>query len=207
MVTGLRERRKQQTRQAISDIATGLFVARGYDEVTISEVAAAAGVAKMTVTNYFPRKEDLVFDRAGAIIGHLAGVVAGRRSGESVLAAIRRDYAESVARADVTLGLASPEFARMTTGSPALVSRGLEMLHHRELALASAISADTGADDVTAQLAAAQLASVHRVLYAEGVRRSLAGESRESICAFLGAAASRAFDALEPALGSFGIRD
>ena len=64
MTSGLRERRKQETRQAISDIATRLFVAHGFDEVTISQVADAAGVAKMTVTNYFPRKEDLVFDRA-----------------------------------------------------------------------------------------------------------------------------------------------
>jgi AcrR family transcriptional regulator len=206
MTTGLRERRKQQTRQAISDIATRLFATRGYDEVTISQVADAAGVAKMTVTNYFPRKEDLVFDRAEPIIGHLAKVVAERQGGESMLAAIRRDYAESAARADVTLGLASPAFARMITSSPALASRGLEMLYQRELALAAAISADTGADDVTAQLTAAQLASVHRVLYAEGMRRSLAGHSRESICAYLAAAADRAFDQLEPSLGAFGVR-
>jgi AcrR family transcriptional regulator len=59
VASGLRERRKQETRQAISDIATRLFVAHGFDEVTISQVADAAGVAKMTVTNYFPRKEDL----------------------------------------------------------------------------------------------------------------------------------------------------
>ena len=66
MAPGLRERRKQETRQAISDIATQLFADRGFDEVTIAQVADAAGVAKMTVTNYFPRKEDLVFDRAEA---------------------------------------------------------------------------------------------------------------------------------------------
>ena len=93
MTTGLRERRKQETRRLVSDIATHLFVARGFDEVTISQVAEAAGVAKMTVTNYFPRKEDLVFDRAEAVIGHLAGVVAARAPGESMLTAVRRDYA------------------------------------------------------------------------------------------------------------------
>ena len=206
MATGLRERRKQETRQAISDIATRLFVTRGYDEVTISQVAGAAGVAKMTVTNYFPRKEDLVFDRAEGIIGHLADVVASRARGESMLGAIRRDYAAAVARADVTVGLATPEFARMVTGSPALVSRGLEMLYARELALAAAIAADTGADSVTAHLVAAQLAAVHRVLYAEAMQRSLAGESRASICDYLAGASARAFDLLEPALGSFGVR-
>ncbi len=65
----------------------------------------------MTVTNYFPRKEDLVFARAEAVIRSLADVVASRAPGESLLAAIRRDYAERVARADVTIGLSSPEFA------------------------------------------------------------------------------------------------
>ena len=63
MGSGLRERRKQETRQAISDIATLMFVDRGFDEVTIAAIADAAGVSKMTVTNHFPRKEDLVFDR------------------------------------------------------------------------------------------------------------------------------------------------
>ena len=105
MSTGLRERRKQETRQVISDVATEMFVARGFDEVTIAQVADAAGVAKMTVTNYFPRKEDLVFDRAEGIVRSLADVFAARAPGESLLAAVRRDYAERIARFDPTLGL------------------------------------------------------------------------------------------------------
>src|SRR6185437_7072503 len=99
---GLRERRKQETRQAISDIATQMFADHGFEDVTIAQVADAAGVAEMTVTNYFPRKEDLVFDRADAVIRHLADVIAARAPGESMLAAVRRDYAEAIARADVT---------------------------------------------------------------------------------------------------------
>jgi AcrR family transcriptional regulator len=206
MTTGLRERRKRATRGAISDVATRMFVARGFDEVTIADVAAAAGVAKMTVTNYFPRKEDLVFDRAEAIIRSLADVIAARAPGESLLAAIRRDYAERVARADVTIGLSSPEFARMIENSPVLASRGLEMLYERERALGDAIAAETGADDLQQRTAAALLSSVHRVLYAEGARRSVAGEPRAQICAALGAAAGRAFGLLEPALGGYLVR-
>ena len=91
MTTGLRERRKQGARQAISGIAMEMFAARGFDEVTISQVADAAGVSKMTVTNYFPRKEDLVFDRAEGVVRSLAGVFATRAAGESLLAAIRRE--------------------------------------------------------------------------------------------------------------------
>src|SRR5690348_18418794 len=104
-----------------------MFADRGFDEVTIAQVADAAGVAKMTVTNYFPRKEDLVFDRAEAVIRHLADVIAARAPGESMLAAIRRDYAGAVARADVTLGLSSSAFARMILSSPALIGRVREI--------------------------------------------------------------------------------
>jgi AcrR family transcriptional regulator len=206
MTSGLRERRKQQTRQAISDTATAMFAARGFDQVTIAEVAEAAGVAKMTVTNYFARKEDLVFDRAEGIIRHLADVVATRGPGESMLAAIRRDYAEAVARADVTLGLSSPEFARMIVGSPALISRALEMLDQREQALGDAIAAELGDDGSQPRVVAALLASVHRVLSAEATQRSLAGQPRAEICAWLAGAATAAFDLLEPALSGYGVR-
>ena len=84
MTTGLRERRKQEAREAISGVAMAMFEARGFDEVTISQVAEAAGVSKMTVTNYFPRKEDLVFDRAEVIIRGLADAVAARAPGDRV---------------------------------------------------------------------------------------------------------------------------
>jgi AcrR family transcriptional regulator len=206
MTSGLRERRKQETRRAISDIATEMFAARGFDAVTISQVAEAAGVAKMTVTNYFPRKEDLVFDRAETIVRSLADVVAGRAPGESMLAAIRRDYAERIARADVTLGLSSPAFARMIEDSPVLTGRGREIADQRERALGDVIAAEMGADDVPQRIVAAQLAAVHRVLYAEASRRSLAGQRRSAICTVLAAAAGHAFDLLEPSIGDYGIR-
>jgi len=206
MAPGLRERRKQETRQAISDIATQMFVTRGFDEVTIAQVADAAGVAKMTVTNYFPRKEDLVFDRAEVVIRHLADVIATRLPGESMLAAIRRDYAEAVARADVTLGLSSPAFARMILSSPALTGRAREMLDQREQALGDAIAAETGTDNPQQRLVAALLASVHRVLAAEATKRSLAGQPREEIYVVLADAAACAFELLEPSLGGYGIR-
>ena len=204
--TGLRERKKRETRQQISDVATAMFAERGFDAVTISQVAEAAGVAKMTVTNYFPRKEDLVFDRADAIVASLAAAVAARAPGESLLTAIRRDYARAAERADVTLGLSSPEFAAMIESSPVLISRSREMLDQREQALGDAIAAESGTDSPQQRLVAALLASVHRVLSAEASRRSLAGQPREEICAVLADEATRAFDLLEPSLGSYGIR-
>jgi AcrR family transcriptional regulator len=86
---GLRERKKHATRQAISNIATGLFLERGFDEVTVAEIAEAANVAKMTVFNYFPRKEDLFFDREeeGRVL--LREALEKRSRSEPPLAALR----------------------------------------------------------------------------------------------------------------------
>ena len=206
MAAGLRERRKRETRQNISDIATMMFIERGFDAVTISQVAEAAGVAKMTVTNYFPRKEDLVFDRAEGIIAGLADAVDRRAPGESMLTAIRRDYAERSAAGDVALGVSSPGFARMITSSPVLAARGREMMDQRERALGDAMAAETGRDDVQQRIVAAQLASVHRVLAGEAAARSLAGQPRDQIWRELAAEAARAFDRLEPSLGGYGVR-
>jgi AcrR family transcriptional regulator len=206
MTTGLRERRKQEARQAISGAAMALFAAQGFDEVTLSQVADAAGVSKMTVTNYFPRKEDLVFDRAEVIIRSLADAAAARAPGESLLAAIRRDYAERIAAGDVTLGPPTAEFARMVHNSHVLTSRYREIADLREQALGDAIAAETGADDAQQRIVAAQFASVHRVLFAEAASRILAGQPRDEICQVLAAAARRAFDLLEPSLGGYGVR-
>src|ERR1700677_438770 len=206
MTTGLRERRKQEARRSISGVAMALFADRGFDEVTIPQVADAAGVSKMTVTNYFPRKEDLVFDRADATIRSLADAVDARPPGESLLAAIRRDFAERMAAGDVTLGVPTATFARMVANSHVLTSRGREIADLTQRALGDAIAADAGADDPQQRIVAAELASVHRVLFAEGTRRVLAGQPRDEICQALAAAASRAFDLLEPSLGGYGGR-
>jgi AcrR family transcriptional regulator len=203
MATGLRERRKQEARQAISGVAMAMFAAQGFDEVTITQVADAAGVSKMTVTNYFPRKEDLVFDRAEVIIRSLADAAAARAPGESLLAAIRRDYADRLASGDAAPTAA---FARMVRGSHVLTTRFREIADLREQALGDTIAAETGADDPQQRIVAAQLASVHRVLFAEGTRRLLAGQPRDEICQVLTAAARRAFDLLEPSLGGYGVR-
>ena len=215
MSSGLRERKKEQTRQEISDTATMLFAEHGFDQVTIAQVAEAAGVSKMTVTNYFPRKEDLVYDRAAQIIAGLAAAVAGRRPGESLLDAVRRDYAEAMARGEVTLGVAGQRFAALVASSPVLTSRIREILDLREAALAEQIEAEAGqaggmtglpAGDAMPRLIAAQLESVHRVLYDEAMRRCLAGQSRAEVWAVLAEAAPRAFGLLEPALAGIGVR-
>src|SRR6476620_9387260 len=100
----LRERKKEATRASISGIATELFVQRGFDRVTIGEVAAAAQVSKMTVTNYFPRKEDLVFDRRDVVVGGPADAVRHRPAGQSVTEAVRGWFRAGLAAGDPALG-------------------------------------------------------------------------------------------------------
>ena len=94
----------------------------------------------------------------------------------------------------------------MIEDSPVLASRGQDMLYQRERALGDAIAAETGVDHPQQRLVAALLSSVHRVLYEEGSRRSLAGQPRDEICAALAAAATRAFGLLEPSLGGYLVR-
>jgi AcrR family transcriptional regulator len=206
MTTGLRERRKQQARRAISAAAMALFEANGFDEVTISHVADAAGVSKMTVTNYFPRKEDLVFDRAEETISSLADAALARAPGESLLAAIRRDYAERIAAGDVTLGPPTAMFARMVHNSHTLTNRSREIADLCERALGDAIATETGVDNPRQRIVAAHLASVHRVLFTESVSRIMAGQARDEISQLLAASARQAFDLLEPSLGGYGVR-
>src|SRR5690242_8234723 len=102
---GLREQKKQATRVAIADTALGLFLTRGFDQVTVADVARAAQVAVNTVFNYFPTKEDLFFDRQDEVVHRLARAVDARRPGESPAAAVRRAFVEALDRDEPTLGL------------------------------------------------------------------------------------------------------
>ncbi|MFA1548673.1 TetR/AcrR family transcriptional regulator [Actinomadura chokoriensis] len=202
---GLREMKKRQTRQTIAAQATRLFLRHGFDRVTIADVAAAAQVAKMTVTNYFPRKEDLALDLHEEFTGLLARTVARRAPGEPALAALRRAFLDAVDRHDPAIGFADPDFARMISASPALVARLRELHEEREDALASVLAEETAAapDDPLPRLVAAQLGAVHRVLFQEAVRRTLAGESPDEIAAALNRSARTAFDLLTPSLAGY----
>ncbi|MEO6091097.1 MAG: TetR family transcriptional regulator, partial [Umezawaea sp.] len=89
MHEGLRERKKREARQHISDVATRMFTQRGFEAVTVVEIAEAAGVAKATVTNYFPRKEDLLLDLQAEAEHLLVDALRERPPGQPVVEAIR----------------------------------------------------------------------------------------------------------------------
>lgn len=205
---GLRALKKRQTRENISRHATRLFLERGFDNVTIAEVASAAQVAKMTVTNYFPRKEDLALDLHDAFVHGPAIAVRERAPGESALAALRRTYLAAVAARDPVIGFSGPQFARMVTASPALVARLREFHDDRERALARALAEETdaGADDLLPRVAAAQFGGVLRLLLEETLRLTLDGHHNDEIARRITDHTQVAFDILEPTLGRYAVR-
>src|SRR5881397_2098743 len=87
---GLRERKKQQTRQLIADTARRLFAERSFEAVTVAEVARAADVSEATVFNYFPTKEDLFYSGLESFEEELLAASRERKTGESVLSAFAR---------------------------------------------------------------------------------------------------------------------
>lgn len=202
VMTGLRERKKQQTRDGISAVATKMFAEKGFERVTIAEVAAAADVSKMTVTNYFPLKEDLVFDRREHIVTLLGNAVTARDHGVSILDSIRRAYSDALDGGDPTLGHRGVEFARMVEGSAALRAREREIFDEREKALAHTLirQVRTGPGEVPVRLAAIQLDGVFRVLYYEARRRLLAGQSESELVRALRRTAKACFDQIEHGL-------
>lgn len=105
MAEGLRERKKRQTRQHLSDVATALFLERGFDAVTIAEIAQVAEVSVNTVYNYFPTKEDLFLDRSSDVVGLLSRYVRGRHRGESAADAVLRELRIQVESVSSTVGL------------------------------------------------------------------------------------------------------
>ncbi|GAA2484228.1 TetR family transcriptional regulator [Streptomyces gobitricini] len=197
---GLRERKKQRTYRTISDTAIALFLERGFDEVSVAEVAAAAEVSKPTLFRYFPAKEDLVLHRFADHREEAAGVVAGRPGGVGPLEALRRHFTDGLARRDPVTGLNDdPDvlaFHRLLYGTPSLVARLYAYQGASETALADAL----GGGGVRERLAAGQIVAVQRILAEENWRRVEAGESADAVEADAAAAAALAFRQLAEGL-------
>jgi AcrR family transcriptional regulator len=146
---GLREQKKEQPRAAIAYTAIGLFLQRGFEQVSIAEIAEAAGVAKQTVTNYFPNKEDLVLSGQPTLIPDLAGAVRGRAPGESPVAALYRLVRSELDRRAEWTGLHDgvTQFARMSLASPTLTEAFARLWGELETNLALAFEELTAESD------------------------------------------------------------
>jgi AcrR family transcriptional regulator len=204
----LRESKKRQTRQAITHAATALFMERGFEETTIAEVAEAAGVAKMTVTNYFPRKEDLFFDMHDEVVLGPARAFADRAAGASALDAVRDDCLRAIALHDPLMGRTDPAFTRVIDRSPVLRARLREIFEQREQALSVVIAEAVGADidAFEPRYAAARLATVLRLLWEQAQIAVRRGAGEDEVFALLDRTARSAFAELEPSLGGYAVR-
>lgn len=185
MAEGLRERKKRQTRQYISDVATGLFLERGFDAVTIAEIAEAADVSVNTVYNYFPAKEDLFLDRSKGVVDRLARWVRGRAKGESAAAAVLREIREEAEAVSPRIGLMEgyARFMHVIHEAPALRSRLWAISQEVVDNLEEALREETGApaDDPMPTLIAGQINWVHQTVMATIGREMMAGRNPDEV--------------------------
>lgn len=206
---GLRDRKKQRTREAIAGAAQELFAERGFDSVTVAEIARAADVAPATVFNYFPRKEDLLYSRLEEFEEELLAAVRDRAVGESVLDAFARFVLERARQgAGRDLGQRVATTARIIAGSEALLAREREVLAGYADALAELIARETKArpDDLRPRAAAGALLAVHRALIDYARERALSRKALRTLGDDLQREGRRAFALLEPSLGSYAVK-
>jgi AcrR family transcriptional regulator len=200
---GLRERKKRLTYRAISDAAIALFLEKGFDRVSVAEVAAAADVSKPTLFRYFPAKEDLALHRFADHEDEAARVVAARPAGVSPLDALHRHFLDGLERRDPVTGLNDDEgvlaYHRLLYGTPSLVARLYAYQSRSEEALAGALAQALNGG-LGARLAAGQIVAVQRILAEENWRRIAAGESAEQVLPDAVAAADLAFAQLRRGL-------
>lgn len=199
----LRERKKQATRTTIADRAAELFAARGFHAVTVEEVAHAAGVSKQTVFNYFPVKEDLLYDRADEVHELMVSTVRDRPPGMTVLEAFR-DMTRSFWLRIAELPDDHPQssFFQIRRDTPALRSYERELAARTIAAVAEVLRGEmrAGPDDPRPEVIAAALSAAHHSTFAVFERRFLAGEPRRRILPDLLVAIDRAYGVLAAGL-------
>ncbi len=137
---GKRERRKRETREAIVAAAERLFDERGYDGVTVADIAAAAGVSVKTLFVHFHSKEDLVFGNEEKLLRRLLGMVGERGPGQTPLGAVTTALLGALDGEEDPRGLDS--FHRAIGSSPAVASRLRRMWEQYENEMAALLGAE-----------------------------------------------------------------
>jgi AcrR family transcriptional regulator len=219
---GRRERKKRQTRATIVAAAFTLFAERGFEAVTVSEIAGAADVARATLFSYFHTKDAIVLDVVGD--EDPAEIVAGRPAATSPLDALRAYYlvfvsasasaaaAEAEADAEPSQTVTPPDAAgapdlltcvRVITDSPTLLAAVNRLRDSQQTALAAQLarSAGVGDGDLAPALAAAQISAVIGALKSRFFARLAAGDAFETAVQELPQEVELAFDLLERGLG------
>ncbi|MFF3391653.1 TetR/AcrR family transcriptional regulator [Streptomyces sp. NPDC002669] len=185
MTEGLRERKKRQARQHISDLATGLFLERGFVPVTVAEIAELANVSVNTVYNYFPAKEDLFLDRTKGVTRRVARFVRARDKGESAAEAVLRELRALVVAVSPELGLMDgyADFMRVIEEAPTLQARLARLQAEVLDAVVTTLREETGAaaDDPLPGLVGGQLAWIEGALVGHIGQEMLAGRKAAEV--------------------------
>lgn len=195
---GLRERKKERTREAIIDAALDLFERKGYDATTVEDIAAAADVSPRTFFRYFESKPDLIMARSGTKSSNLGPLVATRPAGEGLLDAVRQ-----VVRHELEEQLADPlvlrEFQVMLT-TPSLRNLAREHFYEEEADLVGAVAARLGVDesDLNAHVVAGVIAAA---LWIAVNRWVVEGADLERLNAMIDQALALLADGVEPVAG------
>ncbi len=208
---GLRERKKVRTRELIAETARVLFAERGFEAVTVAEIARAADVSQQTVFNYFPTKEDLVYWRLEAFEAELLAAIRDRPEGEPVIAAFGRFVRRPRGLLAEPDGEARERLAgitRMIAGSPALLAREQQTLARYTASLAALIAEEQGAHptDIAPVVAANALMGVHHALVAQARAGVVAGTPHATVRERLLAQADAAVELLERGLGGYAVK-
>ena len=146
---GRRERKKAATRAAILEAAQTLFLERGFDQVSVREVAELADVTPKTVFAHFPRKEALAFSDEGERHDRLVAAVADRAPGTSISDALAEHY-----RAELAAMQTEPQrrVLELMEATPSLVEYAERMWLRHEDALAEVIAADLGLTEPSVEI-------------------------------------------------------
>jgi AcrR family transcriptional regulator len=206
---GLRERKKRQTRELLAETARRLFTERGFERVSVAEIAREADVSEKTVFNYFPTKEDLVYWRLESFEEELLDAIRSRAEGESVLDAFGRFVAAPRGM------LASPDeerrerlaaLSRMIAASPALLAREQQIFAGYTESLAALLALETDTAGIEPWVVANAMMGVHRALVTFARERIVAGADTPSLAREIRAEADRALGRLSAGFGDYGVR-
>jgi AcrR family transcriptional regulator len=176
------ERGGPQTRARILEVANRLFFERGYEAVTVAEIAREAGVSSVTVFNHFPRKEDLFMDRAADAVDLLRSVVRDRAPGVDALTSLRDMSFRLLDTQHPLSGVAdrSVPFFRTVAESPALVARARAIVSELQRTLTEELDHDPSFEGDATLLAAFFIAGYSTVMV-ETARRLITGEPTSTV--------------------------
>lgn len=206
-MTGLRESKKRRTRETIAQAAADLFQQRGFAEVTVDDVARAADVSRQTVFNYFPTKEQMLFDREDEVGAALLALVRGQPDGSALVAAFRRHTRGFWERFGRILdgGGNTHGFWEIVEASPGLRDYAEMSFARQAIAVGHELARewDRPADDPICHALARTLCGVNVAILTCGLGRLTAGEDHVKVISEMIAQANQAYDLVEQGLGTY----